>query len=165
MSDFLCQKLAKGHDRDSFQCGVPELDRYLRRQASQDLRKKVAAVFVLAPKDNPKRIAGYYTLSAASIQLQELPQDLIKHLPRYPAIPSVLIGRLARDVNYPGAGKLLLLDALSRAKRHSADVASAVVLVDAKSQSARDFYVRFGFNSVLRTPTRLFLPMKAITVA
>ena len=39
--------LAPHHDRKDFSCGVDSLDRYLRTQASQDVRRKANAVFVL----------------------------------------------------------------------------------------------------------------------
>ncbi len=71
MSDFVCQPLAKHHDRLSFSCGVSELDDYLQHRASQDVRRRAAAVFVLVPEDQPQRIAGFYSLSSASIILDE----------------------------------------------------------------------------------------------
>jgi hypothetical protein len=53
MSDFVCQPLANHHDRCSFRCGAAELDDYLQHRASQDVRRRAAAVFVLAPEDQP----------------------------------------------------------------------------------------------------------------
>ena len=162
MSKFLCQPLTKQHDRKSFDCGIDALDEYLRLRASQDMRRRVAAVFVMVPDNDPQRICGYYTLSSASVVLDELPQELVAKLPRYPVVPAVLIGRLARDVNFPGIGKLLLLDALARASQHAADVASAVVLVDAKNDAAGQFYARYGFSELQKTPRRMFLPMATV---
>ena len=159
MSKFICERLAKHHDRTAFDCGVPDLDEYLRQRASQDMRRHVAAVFVMVPEDEPSRIAGYYSLSSASILLDELPNDIVKKLPRYPTVPAVLIGRLARDVTFSGVGRLLLIDALARSLRHTDDVASAVVLVDAKNDPAHAFYLRHGFASVSDVPNRMFLPM------
>ncbi len=103
MSRYVCTPLAGHHDRTRFRCGVRELDDYLRRRAGQDVRRRAAAVFVLSPADEPNRVAGYYTLSAASIVLGDLPQDVAKKLPRYPHIPATLIGRLARDTEFPGS--------------------------------------------------------------
>jgi len=161
MSNFICERLAK-HERKAFNCGVPELDEYLRQRAGQDMRRRVAAVFVMVPEDEPTRIAGYYSLSSASISLDKLPDEVVKRLPRYPVVPTVLIGRLARDAGLPGAGKLLLLDALARALRHTEEVASAVVLVDAKDEQARAFYSRYGFTEVTDIPDHMFLPMKTV---
>jgi hypothetical protein len=162
MISFVCQPLAKHHDRSSFRCGVPELDDYLQRRAQQDVRRRVAAVFVMTPEDQPQRIAGFYSLSSASIVLEELPAELVRHLPRYPLVPAVLLGRLARDAGFPGTGRLLLLDALARSLRHSKDVAAAVVLVDAKDDNASDFYARYGFQEIAGEPRRMFLPMKTV---
>ncbi len=162
MSTFLCRPLAKSHDRATFRCGVEPLDDYLRQRAGQDMRRRVAAVFVMVREDAPYRIAGYYTLSSASVVLEGLPDEVARKLLRYPLVPAVLIGRLARDVDFPGVGKLLLLDALSRALRHTDDVAAAAVLVDAKNDAARQFYARYGFQKLRRMPDRMFLPMKAV---
>ena len=162
MNCFVCQALTKHHDRRSFRCGVAELDDYLQHRASQDVRRRTAAVFVLVPEDQPQRIAGFYSLSSASIVLEELPGEFIEELPRYPLVPAVLLGRLARDVNYPGVGRLLLLDALARSLRHADEVAAAVVLVDAKNEIARQFYTRYGFREIGCDARRLYLPMKAV---
>jgi hypothetical protein len=162
MSRLRCQPLARHHNCRAFRCGIEELDQYLVQRAGQDMRRRVAAVFVLVPEDQPLRVAGFYTLSSASVLLHELPSELLKKLPRYPMLPAVLIGRLARDLSFPGIGKLLLLDAMRRAARHSVEVAASVVLVDAKNDAARRFYARFGFREVLQTPNRLFLPMKTV---
>ena len=162
MSRFICEPLATQHDRKAFTCGVPELDEYLRQRASQDMCRRVAAAFVIVPDDEPKRIAGFYTLSSASIVLGELPADIVKKLPRYPAVPAVLIGRLARDVRFPRVGKLLLLDALARSLRYSTEVAATVVLVDAKNEQAYAFFARYGFIEVAQTANRMFLPMKTV---
>jgi ribosomal protein S18 acetylase RimI-like enzyme len=162
MSRFVCQPLAKHHDRLSFRCGVPELEGYLQRRASQDVRRRAAAVFVLVPEEQPQRIAGFYSLSSASIILDELPAEVAKALPRHPLVPAVLIGRLARDAGYPGVGRLLLLDALARSLRYAEQVAAAVVLVDAKNEVAHQFYARYGFQEVAPDSRRMFLPMRTV---
>lgn len=162
MSKYVTERLAKHHDRSMFDCGVAELNEYLRQRAGQDVRRRIAAVFVLVPRGEPDRIAGFYCLSAASILLNELPDTIVKKLPRYPSIPAVLIGRLARDLSFPGIGQLLLLDALTRSLRHTEDVAAAVVLVDVKDQRAASFYSRYGFTKLSGIGERMLLPMTAV---
>ncbi len=81
------------HDRATFNSGSAPLDRYLREQVTQDVRRRVAACFV-ATTDG-KRMAGYYTLASASLLLAELPASTGKKLPRYPTVPAVRMGRLA----------------------------------------------------------------------
>jgi len=65
--------LSAHHDRSSFSSGVEPLDRYLRAQAGQDSRRRVASCFILTRADEPSQELGYYTLSALSIALVDLP--------------------------------------------------------------------------------------------
>jgi GNAT superfamily N-acetyltransferase len=140
------------------------LDRYLREQASQDARRKAATPFVLVTGEN--RIAGYYTLSVNIILAEDLPAEMVKKLkwPPYPELLVTLIGRLAHASTFrgQGIGELLLMDALKRALRTSARVASLAAVVDAKDEEARRFYGRYGFLSFPDERKRLYLPMKTI---
>lgn len=150
------------HDRAAFSCGTEALDNYIKKQASQDVRKKVAIVYV-ATLDS-KTILGYYTLSQYSVQMKDIPVELSKKFPKYPALPATLLGRLARDFSTRGrgVGELLLLDALNRAVAMSEQVASAAVVTDAKDQKAVDFHKKYGFIELPKTELRLFLPMASI---
>jgi GNAT superfamily N-acetyltransferase len=163
VSDSIIEPLGSGHDRAAFSCGTEALDRYLKQQASQDARNRVAAPFVLRNADS-QRIIGFYTLSSFAIDLSGVPPDVAKRLPRYPQMPVVLIGRLAvdRDFGGQGWGKALLIDALKRSLQYSHQVAAMAVVVDAKDDSARAFYERFGFQHFTDQEYRLFLPMRTI---
>lgn len=164
MSEFFFERLAKRHDRKGFGCGVDELDRWFRERARQDQDRHVAAVLVLVPVADPIRVAGFYTLSAASVLLAELPASATKKLPRYPVVPAILIGRLARDKKYPGIGGVLLADALQRAANSAEAIAAAAVIVDAKDDRAASFYRRHGFEPLYTSPHRLFITMDSIRV-
>ncbi len=146
------------HDRPAFACGHAALDRYLHSQASQDVRRKVANCFVAIAAD-VGAIAGYYTLAAASLPFNELPEAQAKKLPRYPVLPAALIGRLAVDRRWRGTGLggALLFDALMRAAR--AEPAVFAVIVDAKDEQASAFYRHFGFAAFASRPLSLFLPI------
>lgn len=157
------EALVKQHDRSHFSCGAEPLDRYIRDQAGQDARKRVAAPFVLCQgRDNT--VLGYYTLSALSVDVGAWPEDVARKLPRYPFVPATLLGRLAVDSSLrgKGLGDYLLIDALHRALQVSRDVGSVAVIVDAKDDSAVGFYRRYGFVSFPDQPNRLFLPMVVI---
>lgn len=112
------------------------------------------------------RIAGYYTLSADNIRVDDLPPELVKqlNLPRYPAIGATLIGRLARDLSFQGqgVGEILMADALKVSLAISRKIASAAVVVDAKDARAHRFYAAFGFLPFPESTKRLFLPMLTI---
>jgi GNAT superfamily N-acetyltransferase len=153
------------HDRSAFHCGVPELDRYLHLQASQDMRRKVAAPFVMV--DRLRKIVGYYTLSAYAIQMNDVPPDLAKKLPKYPLLPATLLGRLAVHEERRGQklGSLLLMDALHRAWKNTSEVASVGVIAEALDDKAKAFYRHHEFVPVPDHPKKMFLAMTTIVKA
>lgn len=152
----------RDHDRDSFSCGISELDDYLHLQASQDARRKVAAPFVMV--DQTRRIIGYYTLSAYGIRVAELPPQVAKKLPKYPLIPATLLGRLAVCREHQGQkfGRLLLMDALHRSWKNTGQVASVGVIAEAIDEAARRFYLHHEFVPLLELPRKLFVAMRTI---
>jgi GNAT superfamily N-acetyltransferase len=154
------EPLGPHHDRASFSCGEPALDAYLQRQASQDVRRRVAKVFVVT-SGTPHRIVGYYCLSAAEFNKAELPAAAAKRLPHYP-VPAAVLGRLAVDQSHQGRGlgETLLMDAIRRALRASEAMAVHAIVVDAKHERAQAFYERYGFRSFATMPHRLFLPLE-----
>ena len=156
-------KLNNTHQRKAFSCGVKLLDDYLRTLAGQDARKHLSVTYVLNNNERNK-IAGYYTLSASSIELADLPQTLAKKLPQYPFVPATLIGRIAIDLECQkqGLGEVLLFDALQRAYLTSQTIASLAVIVDAIDDSAIKFYKKYGFLSLVSNNSRLYLPMKSM---
>lgn len=159
------EPLGPRHDRASFGCAEPALDAYLMRQASQDIRRRIAQVFVLVG-DTPQAIVGYYSLSAASFERGELPEAQAKRLPHYP-VPAAILGRLAVDQVYQGRryGEALLLDAARRVLRASEAIAMHALIVDAKSDAAARFYARYGFLPFATNTRRLFLPLETFAKA
>ncbi len=151
------------HDRTSFYCGVEPLDRYLKTQASQDMRRKANAVFVLVRDDAPARIAGYFTLCAYTVSPGSVPESARKHIPRYPLVSATLIGRLAITSEYQGRGigAVLLAQALRKAYENASTVGSSMVVVDAIDERAAAFYEAHGFTR-LPDSMRLIFPMTAV---
>ena len=148
------------HDRAGFSCGVPELDVYLHRFAVQHSRKGVSTVHVLVNTDRPSLILGYYTLSAAQVDVLQLKDEDRKKLPRYP-VPCFRMGRLAcrADQRGQGLGKLLMGCAVDRCLQARRQVAAFALLVDAKNQQAKTFYQHYGFTSCTDSPMTLYLPL------
>src|ERR1700678_1579773 len=151
--------LGEEHDRDSFTCGVESLDRYLRTQAGQDVRRKANAVFILGEIGEPNRVLGYYTLCAMAISQGDVPDMARKHIPRYPLVSATLIGRLAVATARQGQrlGAVLLADALQRAFDSAGTVGSSMVMVDRLDETAAGFYAAHGFLQ-LPDSLRLVLP-------
>ncbi|MDB9313265.1 GNAT family N-acetyltransferase [Spirulina sp. CS-785/01] len=154
---------SRKHNRSAFSCGQDSLDNYLRKYASQDLKKRVSAVFVLVD-DVEMTILAYYTLSSYTVEVTELDDTLTQRLPRYPRLPATLLGRLAVDQSQRGQGygELMLIDALKRSLETTKQVASVAVIVEALDETAKNFYLRYGFQAFQQTAMKLYLPMKSI---
>ena len=156
---FRVEVLAAGHARDTFDCGVEALDRYLAQQATQDVRRRASACYV-AVESSSGRVAGYYTLAAGGVPLTDLPEALVKRLPRYPSVPVARVGRLAVDRAFHGQklGGALLADAAVRASR--SEVAVFALVVDAKDAAAEAFYRHHGFAGFGIQARQLIVPLK-----
>lgn len=148
------------HNRESFLCFIPALDQYFKSQVSQDIKRRIASCFVALALD--KSIAGFYTLSATSVALIDLPASNAKKLPRYPLVPAVRMGRLAVSSVHQGLGlgAALLANALQRVA--SADIAAYAFVVDAKDDQAARFYTHHGFISLQDAALTLFLPLASV---
>ncbi len=156
------EPLSSTHDRSSFQCGVDSLDDYLKKRAKQDVKRRISRVFVAVEPESPATIKGYYTLSTLSIELNRLPEELARKLPKHP-VPAALIGRLAvnQQAQGVGIGKMLLVDAIKRTLAVSGEIAIYAMVVDAIDEQVERFYQPFGFTPLCAKSRRLFLPLKA----
>ena len=143
-----------------FDCGADELNTYLKRFAKKNDKLGIGRTYVLLYKT---RALGFYTVSMAQIEFKALPKPSQGKLPRYP-IPTVRIGRLAVDLSTQGQGlgEYLLMDALTRCLRVSEEIAVFAVIVDAKNNQAKNFYLKYGFIPLEDQELSLFLPLSTI---
>lgn len=159
---FVIEPLSAARDRDAFDCGEQALNEYLKRYARQNQERGVGRTFVAVP-EGEQRIVGFYTLSAGSVAFADVPGHLRKRLPRYP-IPVAHLGRLAtcQFVQGRGLGEALLFDALRRTVQIGTDLGIVAVEVWAKSDRARDFYQKYGFESLIDDRQHLYLPLATV---
>lgn len=155
--DLIFEPLGREHDRSKFFCGQAGLDDWFRRRAGQDQRRDLARVFVAV--DSELGVVGFYSLSSFKLEFDDLPEELVRRLPRYNGVPAALIGRLARDdrVRGKGVGALLLADAVRRILGAARSLAVFAIMVDAKGERSAAFYEEFGFRRFPLNPNRLFL--------
>lgn len=158
MTRFVSEALAK-HQRSGFASGNEHIDRYFHETVSQDVKRSYAACYLLIERSTGK-IAGFYTLSAHSILLNDLTPELARKLPRYPSVPVVLIGWMGRDLAFraTGIGSLLLYDAIHRVVK--ALVGVHAICADAIDENAASFYRKHQFQPLLSRPQTFFLPMR-----
>ena len=148
------------HDYAEFDCGVPGLNEYLHRYAMQDRRRLLSQIHVLLRRGEPNKIVGYYTLSAAQVDVKELADSERSRLPRYP-IPCFRMGRLAvhREYQNAGYGKAILGCAVRRCLQAGKEIAAYALIVDALDDSAKSFYEHYGFIPFADEPLSLYLSL------
>jgi predicted GNAT family N-acyltransferase len=160
----ISEPLNSKHKKSDFSCGKEMLDTYIHQQANQDVKRKLAACFVVC-ESKTNLIKGYYTLSNNSIPSELVPSAIRKKLPgSYESIPTTLLGRLAIDNKFQGQGigKYILIDALKRSYETSKTIASIAVIVDPIDIEAENSYAKYGFTK-LPDSGKMFLAMKTIS--
>lgn len=159
----MIELLDKKHNREDFDCGKELLNNYLKNQAGQDVKRKLSACFVLSESET-NTIKGYYTLSNNSISIHSFSEQIQKKLPKsYTSIPTTLLGRLAIDKKYQGAGigKILLIDALKRSYEISQKMGSFAVVVDPIDEEAERFYEKYDFIKLFDSQ-KMFIATKTL---
>jgi predicted N-acetyltransferase YhbS len=150
---------SKTHDRAAFDCGVEALNVYVQRFASQDQKRSLSRVYVLA---DGSTIIGYYSLSSHSVSREHLPLEY--KLGGYGDIPFLLLGRLVVDTRFQkqGYGDALIMDAFHRIRQLAEQVGIFGMIVDAKDETASTFYEGFGFIRLSTNQQRLVLPLSVM---
>lgn len=162
MAEWVVEPFGAAHERDTFSCGRPSLDDFIRLRVSQYERRRLGKTFVAVPPGG-RAVLGYYTLAAGAVSFERLPTDAARRLPRHP-VPVVLLARLAVDRASQGLrlGEGLLLDALGRALALSGGLGVHAVEVDALDEAAAAFYRKYGFTPLLDDPLHLYLPIATV---
>jgi predicted GNAT family N-acyltransferase len=162
--DIKVELLDRTHNRGEFDCGVEELNTFLKKYSFQNQKNHINKTFVAIETSavkNEKNILGFYTLSTGQISFDSLPKE-IKH-PKYP-VSIARLARLATDLKYQGqgVGGFLLYDALQKIKIAAEMIGIFAVVVDAKDAKAKSFYQHYGFVSLQDTDLTMCLPMKML---
>ncbi len=149
--------------RENFDCGVGELNEYLQKYARQNHKKGIAKTVVAIPETGNGEVVGYYSIAVGEIKREFLPENYRRGLPRYP-VPAMLVVKLAVDKTMQGRGigEELLLESLRKSLRLSSEVGIFAVKVDAKNESAKTFYLKYGFIPLENDPLSLFIPIASI---
>jgi GNAT superfamily N-acetyltransferase len=164
--------LRQSDDRSAFRCSDADLDRFLQKYAGQNqFRHHIGTTYVAVEGG---RVAGYVTVAAGHIEIEDLPAAQRKKLPRYP-LPVLRLARLAVDKAFQGqgAGRQLLRFVLTLALQMAEGFGCIGVVVDAKGEAV-SFYEQFGFaplevcegqSPARPQPTAMFLPLTEIEAA
>lgn len=157
------EPLAKHHRLDGFQCGEPALDEWLKRHARAAHASDSARVHV-ATLDDGETVVGYYALAAAQVAPDEATARALKGQPRARPVPAILLARLAVDREHQGAGlgRSLLQDVLLRCVDAAEAIGARVLLVHAKHDAAKAWYIRYDFEESPTDPLHLLMLLKDV---
>lgn len=152
--------LTSEYNVKKFDCGNHILNHYLKKYALVNQNSNISACYVITDENN---VIAYYCLTIGSINCVDAPEFLTKDLPKYP-IPVLILARLAVDENYQGVGiaKNLLREVIQRSIFLAKDIACVALFVLAKNETAKNFYVKYGFREDFNDPLKLYLPVKDI---
>ena len=155
------EPLQANHSIEGFDCGVPELNNYLRKHALVSQNSRASRTYVCCREDG--QLVGYYSLAFQSIPSLEAPGRMKKGMPRND-IPAILLARLAVDTTVQGIGlgRELIRDAFVRAISAAEIAGCRALIVDAKDEEVAAYYQKLGFETFASNPLRLFLLMKDI---
>jgi GNAT superfamily N-acetyltransferase len=160
------EAIAKGHDRNAFDCGDPDLNEFLHRYARQSHDQGAAKTFLAIDDASGKDILGFYSLAPASLSYERAPQVVRRGLARHDA-PAFRLARLATQLGLQGngLGGQLLLAAGRRCLRAAAEVGGVVLFIEAKNERAAAWYAGFGATPLQDAPQSLVLALSTVEAA
>ncbi len=158
------------HDRESFACGIPRLDNFLKRSAGKQQAGNFTKVWV-ATSAGQSQVAGYYALNAHRLEAYSLPPELTRSAPSHGGIPAVYLSMIAVDLRHQGKGlgRILLADALKRAVSAADQIGLNAVVLDVIEDGGAEvtgkrtkFYIASGFVSLPDQPRRMIISIEPI---
>ncbi|MDD2850392.1 MAG: GNAT family N-acetyltransferase [Desulfuromonadaceae bacterium] len=155
-------------NRTAFDCNVRVLNDFLHKTARQHREKGLSNTFVLLDEANQCEILGFFTLSFLEIEAETVPREHFRNMPTSKRLPAAKLARVAVDKHHQGKGygDLLVADAVKRVATTCRESGGVVgFFVDAKDESVKRFYLRFGFIPLQDAPLSLFLPLKSLLLA
>lgn len=153
------EPIGADHDLTAFDCGEPALNDWLRQRALRN-ESRFSRTYVVCAGNV---VAAYICISAGAVERSAAPGKLRRNAPD--AIPVAVIGRLAVDRGHAGRGlgADLLADAFRRICGAAQTIGIAAILVHAKDDAARQFYLKCAEFVEYPTDSRtLFLSIETV---
>lgn len=150
--------LSAGHRVDSFDCGQPSLNDWIRDHARVS-EGRTARTYVVCDGDD---VVGYYCIASGSVERGALPGKMKRARGTPNQVPVAIIGRLARDLRYRGTGlgQDLLRDALLRIVDASETIGVRAILVHALDEAVAKFWANAEFQECPIGSHTFFMPIE-----
>jgi GNAT superfamily N-acetyltransferase len=157
------EPLGKQHRLDAFECGEPALNEWLKRHARNVHASGSARVFVTTLEDG-ETVVGYYALAAAQVAPDEATERALEGQLRSRPVPAILLARLAVDRTHQraGLGRSLLQDVMLRCLDAAEAIGARVLLVHAKHEAAKAWYMQYRFEESPTDPLHLLMLLKDV---
>jgi len=151
------EPLTTAHNVESFACGVPVLDEWLKRRALKNESSGASRTFVVC---SDGQVIGYYALATGSVGHGDAPGKVRRNMPD--PVPVIVLGRLAIDERWQhaGLGRSLLRDAILRTLSVSQQAGVKALLVHTLSEDSKQFYLRNGFRESPLDPMTLIISLQ-----
>ena len=156
------QILSADQNREKFNCGKAALNKYIQSSVDRDIKNRLTRCYVLT-FGKSKQVSGFYTLSNHAVKIAQLPKKYGRRIPPGYLVPTILLGRLAVDIEFKGRGlgEFLLVDSIRRSLSASEISNAFALVVQYKDDNAKSFYEKFGFIPFTdKYAMQLFLPLK-----
>ncbi|MDE4030862.1 GNAT family N-acetyltransferase [Glaesserella parasuis] len=156
-SKFIEEPLTKHHQREAFDCGNLEMNRFFKQYSRQSHEKGTSKTYISRHLDS-QQIIGFYTITLSALDQQHLPELCKKRFGYYP-IPLFTLARLAVDIRYQkqGIGGMLLVKALKRCAIVAEQVGGIGLLIEAKDEDISRWYQSYGAIPLKNMPLTLIL--------
>lgn len=154
------EAIAKSHDRQSFDCGDPAMNDFLRRYARQSHEQNASKTFCAIDVAASNRVLGFYTLAPSAVAHEDVPASMTKGLAQH-EVSGFKLARIATDVTVAGhgLGGQLLAAAALRCLRIASEAGGVLLIIDAKSDRAARWYASYGAEPLQGRPLTLVMPL------
>jgi len=154
------EAITKSHDRQSFDCGNPAMNEFLRRHARQSHVQNAAKTFCAIETSASHRVLGFYTVAPSAVARETVPEAMAKGLPRYD-VAGFKLALIATDLTVAGQGLggQLLAAAARRCLRVAAEAGGVLLIIDAKDDRAARWYAGYGAEPLHGQPLTLVMPL------
>lgn len=154
------EAIAKSHHRQTFNCGDPAMNDFLRRYARQSHEQNASKTFCAIDVATPNRVLGFYTLAPSAVAHEDVPASMTKCLAQH-EVSGFKLARIATDVSVAGLslGGQLLAAAALRCLRIASEAGGVLLIIDAKSERAAQWYASYGAEPLQGRPLTLVMPL------
>ncbi|MGC4106738.1 MAG: hypothetical protein QM753_10370 [Thermomicrobiales bacterium] len=158
------EPIAKAHRRQDFDCGDPEMNRFIQRFARQSHEQNAAKTFCAIDDATPSRILGFSTITPTAVTHEAVPTSMTRGLARH-EVAGFKLARIATDVTVAGhgLGGQLLAAAALRCLRVASEVGGVLLVIDAKNERAASWYASYGAEPLRDRPLTLVMPLATFT--